>query len=100
MATLFDCLTAWLAPILCFTAEEAWRARNGGAGDSVHLREYPAIPAEWRDDALAEKWAKIRQLRRAVTGALELDRKSTRLNSITNAHLVCRLLLEKKKQQQ
>src|SRR3546814_1694194 len=26
------------------------------------------------------------------------DRKSTRLNSITNAHLVCRLLLEKKKQ--
>src|SRR3546814_3581356 len=28
------------------------------------------------------------------------DRKSTRLNSITNAHLVCRLLLEKKTQRQ
>src|SRR3546814_10502521 len=28
------------------------------------------------------------------------DRKSTRLNSVTNAHLVCRLLLEKKKQKQ
>src|SRR3546814_6018176 len=28
------------------------------------------------------------------------DRKSTRLNSSTNAHLVCRLLLEKKKTQQ
>src|SRR3546814_9761582 len=28
---------------------------------------------------------------------LALDRKSTRLNSVTNAHLVCRLLLEKKK---
>src|SRR3546814_2907642 len=27
----------------------------------------------------------------------QLDRKSTRLNSVTNAHLVCRLLLEKKK---
>src|SRR3546814_7994447 len=26
-----------------------------------------------------------------------IDRKSTRLNSVTNAHLVCRLLLEKKK---
>src|SRR3546814_561065 len=26
----------------------------------------------------------------------DIDRKSTRLNSITNAHLVCRLLLEKK----
>src|SRR3546814_10337744 len=32
----------------------------------------------------------------AVTAALAVDRKSTRLNS-TNAHLVCRLLLEKQK---
>src|SRR3546814_1944964 len=30
-------------------------------------------------------------------GELPQDRKSTRLNSSTNAHLVCRLLLEKKK---
>src|SRR3546814_18887867 len=30
-------------------------------------------------------------------GCEQADRKSTRLNSITNAHLVCRLLLEKKK---
>src|SRR3546814_10502309 len=28
---------------------------------------------------------------------LRPDRKSTRLNSVTNAHLVCRLLIEKKK---
>src|SRR3546814_16749909 len=63
MATLFDCLTAWLAPILCFTAEEAWRARHGGAGDSVHMREYPAIPAELRDDGLAEKWARSEERR-------------------------------------
>src|SRR3546814_1430207 len=28
--------------------------------------------------------------------AWRLDRKSTRLNPVTNAHLVCRLLLEKK----
>src|SRR3546814_4285666 len=28
------------------------------------------------------------------------DRKSTRLNPVTNAHLVCRLLLEKKKTRQ
>src|SRR3546814_1784640 len=31
------------------------------------------------------------------SGATIADRKSTRLNSVTNAHLVCRLLLEKKK---
>src|SRR3546814_3502820 len=33
----------------------------------------------------------------AKTSGVYLDRKSTRLNSVTNAHLVCRLLLEKKK---
>src|SRR3546814_7129990 len=35
--------------------------------------------------------------RRAIAGDLQAlrDRKSTRLNSVTNAHLVCRLLLEK-----
>ena len=46
---LFSCLTAWLAPICCFTAEEAWwtraEASGGGAEGSVHLRTFPAIPA-------------------------------------------------------
>src|SRR3546814_4137448 len=31
-----------------------------------------------------------------LLAAFPLDRKSTRLNPVTNAHLVCRLLLEKK----
>ncbi len=42
---LFDCLTAWLAPFLCFTAEEAWLARNPGGEESVHLRVFPTLPA-------------------------------------------------------
>jgi isoleucyl-tRNA synthetase len=73
MDALFECLTAWLAPILCFTAEEAWIARHGDAG-SVHLTLFPDVPAAWRDDALALKWARIRDIRRVVTGALELAR--------------------------
>src|SRR3546814_61010 len=44
---LFSCLTAWLAPILCFTAEEAWWTRGTGQEASVHLRTFPAVPAEW-----------------------------------------------------
>ena len=48
--TLHRCLTAWLAPVLVFTAEEAWTARFGGRADSVHLQQFPEIPAEWRDD--------------------------------------------------
>ncbi len=83
---LFECLTAWLAPILCFTAEEAWLARHGDAADgSVHLRTYPEVPAEWRDDALAAKWERVRALRRVVTGALELERAEKRIGSSLEA---------------
>ena len=57
---VFSCLTAWLAPFICFTAEEAWLARFPGESESVHLRLFPNIPADWQDDALADKWLKIR----------------------------------------
>ena len=70
---LFRCTVTWLAPMLSFTAEEAWLARDPAAA-SVHLQAFPAVPASWRDDALAEKWRKLRNLRRVVTGALELER--------------------------
>jgi isoleucyl-tRNA synthetase len=85
---LFDCLTAWLAPFLCFTAEEAWLARHPGDAESVHLRTFPNIPAEWRDDALAGKWVILRRLRRVVTGALEKERAAKRIGSSLQAHPV------------
>ncbi|MSO76417.1 MAG: isoleucine--tRNA ligase [Alphaproteobacteria bacterium] len=86
---LFDCLTAWLAPILCFTAEEAWLTRTGDAMDnSVHLRTLPDIPAAWLDPALAAKWQKVRALRRVVTGAIEIERAERRIGSSLQARPV------------
>jgi isoleucyl-tRNA synthetase len=92
---LFSCLTAWLAPILCFTAEEAWLTRNpeqegvnvaGSNGEaSIHLRQFPEIPDAWRDDALAEKWTKIRNVRRVVLGALEIERAEKRIGTSLQA---------------
>ncbi|MGE5537404.1 MAG: isoleucine--tRNA ligase [Gemmatimonas sp.] len=86
---LFECLVAWLAPVLVFTAEEAWLARHakdGAAAEgSVHLAEFPAIPAEWRADELAAKWEKIRALRRVVTGAIELERAKGAIGSSLQA---------------
>lgn len=72
---LFNTLSAWFAPFMVFTTEEAWTSRFGEDADSVHLRQFPEIPANWQDDALAAKWAKVRDLRKVVTGALELKRK-------------------------
>jgi isoleucyl-tRNA synthetase len=82
---LFDCLTAWLAPILCFTAEEAWLMRNPQADSSVHLRLFPDVPQEWRDDVLAARWERIRAIRRVVTGALEVERREKRIGSSLQA---------------
>ncbi len=82
---LFRCTVTWLAPMLCFTAEEAWLSRYGEDAQSVHLQLFPDVPAQWRDDALAEKWRKIRQVRRVVTGALELERAGKRIGSSLEA---------------
>ncbi len=71
---LFHRLTAWLAPVLVFTMEEVWLERFPGEDSSVHLTDMPDTPAEWRDEALAEKWAAIRRARRVVTSALEVQR--------------------------
>ncbi len=83
--TLFSALTAWLAPMLCFTMEEVWLSRFPDDDGSVHLRQFPEIPADWQDAQLAEKWKKIRTLRRVVTGALELERREKRIGSSLEA---------------
>jgi isoleucyl-tRNA synthetase len=83
---LFKCTVTWLAPLLCFTAEESWMARYGADAESVHLQLFADVPASWRDDALAEKWRKIRTVRRAVTGALEIARAEKRIGSSLEAH--------------
>jgi isoleucyl-tRNA synthetase len=85
---LFRCTVTWLAPMLCFTAEEAWLARSGSTTESVHLQLFPDVPAAWRDDALAEKWRRVRSMRRVVTGALEIERANKRIGSSLEAHPV------------
>ena len=82
----FDCLVRWLAPILCFTAEEAWLARYGDMPErSVHLELFAEVPSAWYDPALGARWAELRDMRRAVTGALELERAQKRIGSSLQA---------------
>jgi isoleucyl-tRNA synthetase len=84
--SLFRCAVVWLAPMLCFTAEESWASRYGVGAKSVHLEVFPDVPAAWRDDKLAEKWRKIRTVRRVVTGALEIERANKKIGSSLEAH--------------
>jgi len=82
---LYRCLVTWMAPLMPFTMEEAWLDRHPGETSSVHLQLFPDIPAGWRDDELAEKWTKIRRVRRVVTGALEVERAAKRIGSSLEA---------------
>lgn len=78
---LFFVLTKMMAPILVFTTEEIWQSRFPDEKDSIHLQTFHDIPSEWRDDALADKWEKVRSLRKVVTGALEVERQEKRIGS-------------------
>ncbi|MCV2874140.1 isoleucine--tRNA ligase [Defluviimonas sp. WL0050] len=71
---LFHRLTTWLAPILVFTMEDVWLSRFPGDASSVHLEDMPETPGDWLDEPLAQKWEKIRRVRRVVTAALEVQR--------------------------
>ncbi len=85
MDHLFHCLTTWLAPMLCFTAEEVWQTRYPDEDGSVHLQAFAATDPAWKDDALAAKWAKVRKVRSVVTGALEIERREKRIGSSLEA---------------
>jgi isoleucyl-tRNA synthetase len=81
---IFRAVTIWLAPVLVFTTEEAWTSR-GVDHRSIHLEQFPTIPATWRDDRLAKTWDTVRFLRLAVTGAIEIARANKLIGSSLEA---------------
>jgi isoleucyl-tRNA synthetase len=82
---LCDAVLKWLAPILSFTCDEAWQMYRPGSEPSVHLTLFPVGFDDFRDDRLAEKWQTIRDVRRVVTGALELERAAKKIGSSLEA---------------
>jgi len=88
MARVFECLVTWLAPVLSFTCEEAWKYRPKGIFEdakSIHLKTFPDIPDSWMDSELAKKWAFISQARDVVLGALEPKRAAKEIGSSLEA---------------
>jgi isoleucyl-tRNA synthetase len=80
-----DAILRWFAPVLSFTAEEAWQLFRPGAEPSVHLTLFPDGLESLRDEQLARKWETIRDVRRVVTGALEVERAAKRIGSSLEA---------------
>ncbi|HAM54010.1 MAG TPA: isoleucine--tRNA ligase, partial [Candidatus Rokubacteria bacterium] len=74
MKEVLEAMARLLAPILTFTAEEAWRYLPGARSESVHLERFPEEPVEWLDDTLAREWSRLLEVRREVARALETAR--------------------------
>ena len=82
---ILDAILRWFAPILSFTADEAWQLYRPDAEPSVHLTLFPDGLEAFHDEKLAAKWEIIRNVRRVVTGALELERAAKRIGSSLEA---------------
>jgi len=93
---IFERFITWAAPLLPFTAEEAWREYqkqqgNIGADVSVHCAAFRPAPTKlWKGEyssgkTIADKFADIRKLRSVVTGALELARAEKKIGSSLEA---------------
>jgi isoleucyl-tRNA synthetase len=80
-----DSILKWLAPVLSFTCDEAWQMYKPGSEPSVHLALFPDGFGKFRDERLAAKWETIRNVRRVVTGALELERAAKNIGSSLEA---------------
>src|SRR3546814_5486961 len=97
------------------TAEQIAAVQYRGHIISLFIVQHPLVHSEARARYLSHPYARARrtpQMSAKISASrtrarysrvstafplIERDRKSTRRNSVTNAHLVCRLLLEKKK---
>jgi len=81
---LHGALCTWLAPVLAFTADEAWVARYGEQ-TSVHLAQLFATSAQWLDAELGARWDSIRSARRRITNAIEEQRQLGAIKSSLQA---------------
>jgi isoleucyl-tRNA synthetase len=71
---ILSALLRLLAPILSFTAEEAWRHLPGSRSESIHLERFPEVPLAWLDDTLEAEWRRLLEVRREIAKALETAR--------------------------
>lgn len=74
--TILTTMLRLIAPILSFTAEEAWKYVPGNEGKvSIHEELIPEVNEQWVDKALARRWELILDVRADVAKALEMARQ-------------------------
>ncbi|MDR2464186.1 MAG: isoleucine--tRNA ligase [Holosporales bacterium] len=88
MDILFQYIACWLAPVLSFTTEEAWQYYRTRSSESIHEQSFPNCEIIWNKRDLAEKWKKIREVRRVITNAIEQERLAKTITSSLQGQVV------------
>src|SRR5213593_418517 len=86
MHEIFNALCQLLAPILAFTAEEAWRYSVPTPADSIHLQEFPE-PKDRSGEASAQV-AELLRLRGVIGQAIERARQEKLIGNTLEARVV------------
>ncbi|MFA9440483.1 isoleucine--tRNA ligase [Uliginosibacterium sp. sgz301328] len=77
-----------MAPILSFTAEEIWQVLSGNVDDSVMLHTFHVLPSPGQnEEALLERWGRIRAVRGEVAKAIESVRTEGKVGSSLQAEV-------------
>ncbi len=88
MYSTFDALCRTLAPILVFTAEEAWGYFR--PGESVHLYRFPELLQNETDETIIRNFSELLEIRSKVTAAMESAQKADLIGSPLEADVTCR----------
>ena len=87
-------VTKMMAPVLSFTAEEAWTTArqeiDPSLEGSVFLADYPRYAPAAADEALLARWEKIMAARETVTKAIEEQRQAGVVGSSLEARITLR----------
>src|SRR5712692_6791349 len=86
MHRIFDALCRLLAPIVVFTAEEAWG--YFGLGGSVHLQMFPDVDQTFRDAAVRARVDELLKLRGVIGQAIERARQEKLIGNALEAAVV------------
>ncbi|PYK28767.1 MAG: isoleucine--tRNA ligase [Verrucomicrobia bacterium] len=86
MREVHTALCRWLAPILPFTAEEAWTYT--GAAASVHLEQFPEDLGKWRNRDVHNRMSQAIDLRNSVMQEIEKARQKKLIGNSLEARVV------------
>ncbi len=88
---ILNCLLKWFAPILSFTTEEIYRLINNEEENSIHLKNFVAIPEIWKNEKIDMDWEKIKKIRDEANISIESQRTDKVIGSSLEADIQIKL---------